>query len=172
MGLQVLVTYATRYGSTEEVAGKVAEALRETGSVVEVLPVRQVRSLEKYDAVVLGAPLYMGRMLKDARQFLSTYRAALSKLPVALFVLGPVGSEEKDWTGARQQMEKELTNYTWLSPVSKAVLGGSFDPSRLGFPFKLIPAVRKIPASDARDWTAIRAWANEVSLVLHPVEHS
>jgi hypothetical protein len=52
------------------------------------------------------------------------------------------------------------------------VLGGSFDAGKLGFPFKLIPALRKMPGSDVRDWTAIQAWANEISVSLQPLSHS
>src|ERR1035441_2169068 len=83
----VLVTYATRYGSTEEVARAVAETLRERSVAVECQPIRSVHSLERYGAIVLGVPLYMGQMHKDARGFLAAHRNALTKMPVALFVL-------------------------------------------------------------------------------------
>jgi menaquinone-dependent protoporphyrinogen oxidase len=163
----VLVTYATKYGSTEEVARAIAETLRESGVAVELLSARSVHSLAGYCAAVLGAPLYIGRMHGDARRFLSVNRSDLMKMPVALFVLGPVEKKEKDWVGARQQMEKELTKFPWLSPVAKEILGGKFDPTKIGFPFNMIPALRKIPASDARDWTAIRTWASELPVALH-----
>lgn len=59
MSASILVTYATRYGSTQEVAEAVAETLREAGLEVDVQPARKVRTLEGRRAVVLGAPLYM-----------------------------------------------------------------------------------------------------------------
>jgi len=74
----VLVAYATRYGSTQEVAEAIGETLREQGLGVEVRPAREVRTLEGYDAVVLGAALYMYRWHKDARRFLSRQRKALA----------------------------------------------------------------------------------------------
>jgi menaquinone-dependent protoporphyrinogen oxidase len=111
----------------------------------------------------------MGRFHKDARRFLSAHRNALSKMPVALFVLGPVQTDEKDWAGARTQLKKELAKYPWFSPISPKILGGKFDPLKLGFPYSFIPALRKLPAGDARDWTAIRGWANDLVAVLHPV---
>ncbi len=164
----VLVTYATRYGSTEEVAQSVAETLRENGIAVEIQLARNVLSLDQYRAVVLGVPLYMSQLHKDARHFLSTHRSALEKIPVALFVLGPVQKDEKDWIGAREQLKKELSKFPWLSPVSEEILGGKFDPAKLGFPFSLFPPLRKLPAGDARDWTAIRAWASDLALILQP----
>jgi menaquinone-dependent protoporphyrinogen oxidase len=165
----VLVTYATRSGSTEEVAQAVAQTLRENSVPVDIQPVRSVRSLERYAAVVLGVPLYMGRFHKDAGRFLATNRKALIKVPVALFVLGPAQKNEKDWTGAQMQLQKELAKFSWLSPVSQKIFGGKFDPSKLGFPFSLIPALRKMPASDVRDWTAIRAWTIELAAALQVV---
>ena len=165
----VLVTYATRSGSTEEVALAVAQTLRESGVVVETQPVRSVHSLERYGAIVLGVPLYMGRFHKDARRFLSAHRNALTEMPVALFVLGAVQRGEKDWAGARTQLNKELAKYPWFSPVSPQMFGGKFDPLKLNFPYSLIPPLRKLPAGDARDWTAIRAWANDLVSVLQPV---
>jgi menaquinone-dependent protoporphyrinogen oxidase len=165
----VLVTYSTRYGSTEEVAHAVAETLSESGVAVETLPIRNVHSLERYSAIVLGVPLYMSLLHKDARRFLRAHRNALTKMPVALFVLGPVQKDEKDWTGARMQLKKELAKYPWFTPVSQQIFGGKFDPAKLGFPFSLFPPLRKLPAGDARDWTAIRGWASDLALALRPV---
>jgi menaquinone-dependent protoporphyrinogen oxidase len=164
----ILVTYATKYGSTEEVAQAIAIAMHEAGVDVETLPMRDVRTLEGFNGVVFGTALYMGTLHRDARRFLSSHREALSILPVSLFALGPVNKVEKEFEGARQQVSKELAKYPWLTPVAVEVFGGRFDPQKMGFPFNLIPALRKIPASDARDWIAIRTWADQQAAALHP----
>jgi menaquinone-dependent protoporphyrinogen oxidase len=166
MPAPTLVTYATSYGSTQEVAEAVAAALRESGLEVEVLPVRDVRTLATHGAVVLGAPLYMFRLHKDARRFLSRHRKALADHPVAVFALGPFHDEEKEWRGAREQLDKELARYPGFRPVALQVFGGRFDPTRLRPPFSLLPAMKAMPASDIRDWKAIRAWAGEVAAKL------
>jgi len=171
MDFLVLVTYATRYGSTEETAQAVAQTLRDHGIAVEFRAVKDVPSVDRYGAVVLGAALYMGRLHKDARRFLAAQRDRLATVPVALFVPGPVDKREKDWTGAQQQVDKALARHPWLKPVACEIVGGAFDPKLLGFPFKLIPAIRKIPASDARDWTKIRHWASALAKALQPCPH-
>ncbi len=77
MPTRVLVGYATRYGSTQEVAQEVGAALREAGLEVDVQPLGEVRSLAAYEAVVVGAPLIMFRWHKDAHSFLARQRDAL-----------------------------------------------------------------------------------------------
>jgi len=94
MANSILVAYATRYGSTQEVAERIAATLRESGLTVDVQPVKQVRTLDGYRAVVLGAPLYIGSWLKDAQRFLTQHQTALEKLPVAIFSLGPTRADE------------------------------------------------------------------------------
>jgi len=169
----ILVTYATRYGSTQEVAEQIAATLRENGLEVGLEPARQVRTLEGYRAVVLGAPLYIGRWLKDAHRFLARHQASLSDRPVAIFTLGPTRAATDEWQDVRAQMDKEITKYPWLEPVAAELFGGAYDPARLRFPDSLLavlPAspLHQMPASDLRDWDAIRAWANGLPDMLEP----
>ena len=168
MSASVLVGYATRYGSTQEVAEAVAETLRERGLGVDIQPMREVRTLEGYDAVVLGAALYMFRWHKDARRFLSRHRKALTERPVAVFALGPVHDpyDEEEWQDSRAQLDKELAKHGWLAPVALEIFGGKFDPAKLRFPINLLAGSE--PASDMRDWEAIRAWAGDLALKLEP----
>ncbi len=167
--MSVLVAYVTRHGSTREIAEAVAASLREGGIEADVQPADKVRSLEGYDAVVLGAPLYMFRLHGSARRFLSRHRRSLTELPVAVFAGGPFGVGEGDeWGEARAQLDKELARFPWLSPVSVELVGGRFDPTSLRFPYRWLPALRAMPASDLRDWEAIRAWASGLVARLRP----
>ena len=167
MSDSVLVAYASRHGSTQEVAEAVAATLREWGPEVDIQPMRKVRTLAGYSAVVLGAPLYMFRWHKDARRFLSRHREALTERPVAVFALGPFTTgDEEEWQGAREQLDKELAEFPWLTPVALEVFGGKFDPAKLRFPYNLF--MRQVPANDLRDWTAIRAWASNLNAKLQP----
>ena len=163
MADRILIGFATRSGSTQEVAEAVAEALRGKGLQADLRPLRFVRSLAGYHMIVLGAPLYMFRWHRDATNFLSRHKDALSKLPVAVFALGPFHDEEKEWQDIRAQFDKELAKAPWFAPVAREVFGGAFDPAKLRFPFNLIPALKKMPASDIRNWDVIRAWAGDLA---------
>ena len=153
MATRVLVAYATRYGSTREAAEVIAQVLREHGLETETKQVREVRSLEGYSAVILGAALYMGHWHRDACAFLKRHHKALLHLPVAIFALGPLSTAEKEMQNSRAQLDRVLAKFYWLTPVAVGMFGGVIDPARLRFPFN------RMPKSDARDWTAIRAFA-------------
>jgi menaquinone-dependent protoporphyrinogen oxidase len=158
--MRTLVAYATKRGSTSEVAAAIAEAFAERGLDVDLRAAGEVEDLHGYDAVVLGGALYVGRWHADARDFLRRHRAALAGLPLAVFGMGPLTLELGDVEGSRKQLQRALARAPELHPVSVGVFGGVVDPSTLHFPFK------KMPASDARDWDAIEAWAGEVAVKL------
>jgi menaquinone-dependent protoporphyrinogen oxidase len=164
----VLVAYASRYGSTQEVAEAVAATLRERGLEVDIQSMREVHSLEAYRAIVLGTAIYMFRLHKDARRFLSRHREGLARLPVAIFAMGPLNNVEKEWQAVRGQLDKELAQFPWFTPVAREIFGGKFDPANLRFPYNLVPALKRLPASDIRDWEVIRAWASDVAEKLRP----
>ncbi|MBE0697815.1 MAG: flavodoxin [Anaerolineaceae bacterium] len=171
MERKVLVAYASTHGSMQEVAQAVTTTMRGGGLIVDLQPARNVRSLEGYSAVVLGAPLYIFHLHKDALRFLSKYREEFSSgVPVAIFAGGPFGKgDEDEWQEVRKQLDQELTKFPWLKPVAVEVVGGKFDPAKLHFPWNLIPALKQVPPNDLRDWAAIRAWASSLDALFQPV---
>lgn len=164
---KVLVAYASKYGSTKEVAEKVGAVIREKGESVDIKTVEDINSVDEYDKIVLGAALYAGNLSRAARKFLNRNQAGLAAKPVSMFVLGPIGPDEAEMTGAKEQLAKLLEKYEWLKPVATEVFIGKFDATMLKFPVTIL---LKLPASplygmtqqDNRDWNAISAWATNV----------
>lgn len=170
MNPNILVAYATKYGSTGEVAEAIGERLREQGLVVDVKPVKEAPSLDGYDAVVFGAPFYVGSMLKEARAYLERQREALEGTPVAVFALGPTTGEEPLYQAA-EQLDNALKKLPWLQPVSAAMFVGKYDPHNLRFRDRLLtmpPAspLHGLGPHDDRDWEAIGAWAEGLTVAL------
>jgi menaquinone-dependent protoporphyrinogen oxidase len=149
---EVLIAYATKHGSTREVAEFVAAQLAEAGIETRTLSAQGVRSLDEYRAVVLGAPLYMGRWHRDARAFLQRFRADLATRPLAVFALGPVEDAPEQWEGAQAQLDRALAHVSGFEPVAVGLFGGAIVPETLHFPFS------HMPAGDLRDWERIREW--------------
>ena len=98
MERMVLVTYATRYGSTAEIAQAVAETLNRGGISSICKPIPAVRQVDEYRAVVLGAPLFMGRLHSDAAPF-SLKSPWLSLCPVPCKGIRRIGlAQSSSWT--------------------------------------------------------------------------
>jgi menaquinone-dependent protoporphyrinogen oxidase len=158
MSRPVLVAYATKHESTHEVADAVAARLRELGHEADVRPASEVGTLAPYGAVVIGGALYAGRWHRDARRFLARHRDELASIPVAVFAMGPLKLEPDQIKSSRDQLDHALANEHQLEPVAIAIFGGVIDTSKLRFPLN-----RCMETSDARDWDAIRSWADEIA---------
>ena len=76
--MRVLVTAATKYGATAEIAQAIAAVLGEHGLEVTVLPPEQVEEVEGYDAVVVGSAVYAGHWLKPARELVERHAGELA----------------------------------------------------------------------------------------------
>jgi menaquinone-dependent protoporphyrinogen oxidase len=153
----ILVAHASKKGSTAEVAAFVAKRLGERGLIADVRKAAEVEDLAFYDGVVLGGSLYFGRWHDEARTFLSRFETALAERPLAVFALGPKTASPEDLAESRAQLDRALGDF---KPTTVAVFGGVIDPKKLRFPFN------RMPGSDARDWDAIAAWADEVALLV------
>jgi menaquinone-dependent protoporphyrinogen oxidase len=60
MTARILVAYASRKGSTAGIAQAVGKELVSAGHTVDVAEMKTVTTVEGYNAVIIGAPLYMG----------------------------------------------------------------------------------------------------------------
>jgi menaquinone-dependent protoporphyrinogen oxidase len=161
MALPILVAYASRYGSTQEVAESIASTLHAHMLHADARPAAEVVDLGGYAGVVLGGGIYMGRWHRDARRFVKRFEHELAALQVALFALGPVDDEPEHVASAEKQFRCALDRLP-VAPVSTHVFGGAIDPQKLRFPFN------HMPAADVRDWDEVRAWAGELAVRFEP----
>jgi menaquinone-dependent protoporphyrinogen oxidase len=158
---QVLIAYASKHGSTLEVAEAVDTVLKEAGLQTTLCEASRVQGLDEYDAVVLGAPIYMMRWHRSAHRFLRKHRRELEGKPLAVFALGPLHEDEAEWSKARGVLAAAF-EADGVQPDAVEVFGGKVDPGELHFPLS------KMPEEDARDWIAIAAWAAGLPQLLAP----
>jgi menaquinone-dependent protoporphyrinogen oxidase len=137
--VKVLVTAATKYGATEEIAEAIGEVLRERGLDATVGPPDEAGNVDGYDAVVLGSAVYAGHWLKAAR-------------PVWLFSSGPIGDPPKP----EEDPVDVAISATSTGAREHRVFAGKLVRRQLGFGDKAIAAALRVPEGDFRDWTEIR----------------
>jgi len=171
MNKKFLVTYASRFGSTEGVAQAIGKTLSENGMNVDVLPMREVKDLSAYQGVVAGSAINAGAWLPEAMQFMQTHRAELARKPFAAFLVCMTLTMKNG-----EQYRRHVT--TWLDPVrmlvkpiSEGLFAGGLNISRipsfgdrLKFRMSVLFGVWK--EGDHRDWNAIQKWALELKPLL------
>jgi menaquinone-dependent protoporphyrinogen oxidase len=156
--MQILVAFATRKGSTGEIASAIGKELESGGQQVRVSLLKDISSLEGYDAVVLGAPVYTGHIDGDFGKFVDRNKNGLNNIPVAAFAVGLAPVDQK--IGSREDLEKQLLTLAGPSKlVAITVFAGKLDPAQHSFMTKTMISLMKAPTGDFRDWDAIKAWA-------------
>jgi menaquinone-dependent protoporphyrinogen oxidase len=93
--MRVLVTAASKYGATGEIAQAVADELRAHGIDTAVVAPAEVDGVDAFDAVVLGSAVYAGHWLKAARELVDRSGGTLVARPVWLFSSGTIGDQPK-----------------------------------------------------------------------------
>ena len=69
----VLIAYTTRTKKTKKIADLIAQAIEEKGLEVTLKDIKEIKDpteMEKFDAVVFGAPTYHGKMMGTMETFL------------------------------------------------------------------------------------------------------
>lgn len=154
---RILVAYATKHETTREIAEAIADTLRKEGLDAEAMHVGRVISVSDYDAVVIGSPIYMGKILKEARQFVDHFADTLREKPVTAFA---VGMSCKDLTDEnRRKVESAMEPITGRLPIrgEMGMFAGRMNPAYIPI-FGFFMKYEEAKTEDARDWEAIRRW--------------
>jgi menaquinone-dependent protoporphyrinogen oxidase len=160
--MRVLVTAASKHGSTTEIARTIATSLTLRKIEVDVLSVDSVASLEEYDAVVLGSSVYLGHWLEPARRFITHHAAELLQRPVWLFSSGPLG--DSAMPGEDPSYAASLVEMTHAR--EHRVFAGSLWKDGLGIAERAMVAAVRAPEGDFRPWAEIDAWAGQIAAEL------
>lgn len=161
MTKKLLVAFASRYGSTAEIAQAIGRILAEQGRIVDVSPIASIDTLDPYCGIVLGSPIYATRWLPEAVEFVNRFKTPLTALPVACFT---VCMALRDDTEKSRKLVANWMKpvYEMINPVETGLFAGALEARRMGLIWHVILWLRKTQQGDFRDWPAIQSWASQL----------
>jgi menaquinone-dependent protoporphyrinogen oxidase len=167
MHKKILVTYASKYGATAGIAEKIAQVLDTAGLSVDLIPVKEMRDISPYGAVILGSAVYIGGWMKPAAKFLKSNQQALSKIPVWIFSSGPTGEGDavellEGWSFPENL--KPIAER--IQPREMVIFHGAIEKDKLPAIYKWMLKNVKAGMGDFRDWQAITSWAESIAAQL------
>lgn len=169
--MKILVTYASRNGSTAGIAQVIGQTLSENGAEVDVYPMQEIKDITPYAAVVAGSAIRGGQWLPEAMQFMEEHQAELAQKPFAAFLVCVT------LTMKNPQYHEGVT--AWLEPVrnlvkpvSEGYFAGVLDFDKLPITIETLlmratVALGVWSEGDNRDWDAIRAWSKDLTSKFH-----
>jgi menaquinone-dependent protoporphyrinogen oxidase len=161
----VLVTAASRHGSTLEIAATIGAVLAAAGHDARVTATAEVEDVTGFEAAVIGSCVYLGRWLEPAREVVERNRVALGRIPVWLFSSGPVGDPPRP----AEEPEDAVRLAALVGAREHRVFEGHMDRGRLGFAERAAVAALRASEGDFRRWDEIEAWAREIAAALEAV---
>ena len=164
-----MIAYASKYGTTGEVAEAIARTLSQQGAAADTMPIAEVRDLSVYDAVVIGGAIHYDKWMSEARHFVTANEDMLSTLPVAYFFTCGIlaeGSEKAENKALRYAGKLEALS-DQIKPVSIGRFAGALDYGKMNLltriAWKIVfTVVFRAREGDHRDWDAISAWGESV----------
>ena len=163
IGKRVLVTYASKYGSTGGVADAIGKELCGKGLAADVALIRNAGDLGLYQGVVVGSAIYKGKWMPEATDFVKENRAILRRMPVAYFLvcITMVRPIEENRAVALSYMDPILKAVPEIKPLDIGTFAGALDYNKLSWLNKRILKAKGAPEGDFRDWNSIRTWGQE-----------
>ena len=155
----ILIVYASKYGTTREVAERIAQRLQKSGRQAEVKSAGQVTHVGNPEAVIVGSALYQGGWLPEATTFVRKNATALSRIPTWLFSVGPLANDVKD----DEEQPIELAEFRdKIGETHHVVFHGALNHSKLDRSDRMTMKGAGAVEGDFRNWDAIAAWADGI----------
>jgi menaquinone-dependent protoporphyrinogen oxidase len=161
MTKKLLIAYASKCGSTTDIAKSIGKVLVEKGYEVDILPVNQVKSMDGYAGILAGSAVRVGAWLPEAVDFLKNNRTAIQNIPTAIFTVHGLNWEN---TTASEALRKNYTNTIkqMITPMDEVFFAGKIDYKTMTFLEKMLCKTVKAAEEDRRDWGQINGWAADI----------
>lgn len=160
--MRVLVSAASKHGSTREIAEVVARAIESAGIGCDVVDPADVSTTVGYDAVVLGSAVYIGQWLSEARDLVERLGDELRDVPVWLFSSGLADQPSKRGNSAPATTARMES----LGARGHRHFPGKLDVLQLSLAERAAILAARGKYGDSRDMDVVRAWGESIAAEL------
>lgn len=162
---KILVTFATYYGATGNVAKAIADTIASRGYAVDVLPIRDVHDFEGYQAVIVGSAIRGGKIHDDSYRFIKDHADELDKIPLAYFVCCMTMGEENPETRyqAEAYLAEVFNKISNIKPISLGFFGSIHEYKHMEWLAQLIDRAIRSPEGEYRNWETIIHWHDDLA---------
>jgi menaquinone-dependent protoporphyrinogen oxidase len=155
------VAYASKMGSTQEIAEAIGQELERCGKQVVVAPCADDVNPDGFDGVIIGSAIYTRRWVKAATKYLKRHAPRLDPQRTWLFHSGPCGEGARDeQVQAPKAVERVIVPLGLPAPIT---FGGRLDLEHAVGPVSRWMSTEGPLSGDFRDWDRIRAWASDIA---------
>lgn len=164
MKKRVLISYASRCGSTGGVAEAMGQVLCGMGASADIRLVANVNDLSPYHAVIVGSAIRRGKWLPEAVGFVKDNQDMLGRLPIAYFVvcLTMRDNTAENRSKVMAYLDPVRKEAPKIQPVAVGLFPGAVNFGKLSFVDTMMLKAKGVSEGDYRDWPAVKAWASAV----------
>jgi menaquinone-dependent protoporphyrinogen oxidase len=149
----VLIVYATKEGQTEKIVRRIEQTLVGEGHAVELRNAERRGAdsdLERFDTVVIGAPVHMAAYPRSIVRFVQRHRAALERVRSVFFSVSlAVASRTHDGRAQTLEVVEKFVRQTGFRPGRVELFAGALLYTRYNPLIRFI--MRRISASEGGD---------------------
>ncbi|MGL5692637.1 MAG: flavodoxin domain-containing protein [Peptostreptococcaceae bacterium] len=125
--MKTLIVFGSNYGSTEECAKMLKNYIGQNCEVINVNNIKNT-SLNKYENIIIGSPVYAGMFNKEIKEFIENNKDELINKKIGLFMCCMSNGEK-----INEQFEANLPKEILNNAVIKENFGGEFNFSKMNF---------------------------------------
>ena len=166
-----LLIYSTVDGQTEAICRRMASCAKNT--IVDVMSISNVRNLDDYKTIIIGASIRYGKYRNEVYNFINDNFLVLESKKNAFFSVNVVARKpEKNSPDTNPYVIKFLEKINW-KPKNIEVFAGKIDYPKYKFidkyAIKFIMWVTKGPTDTSQsyeftDWNKVEAFAKNLNL--------
>ncbi len=125
--MDILIAYGSKHGCTEKCVNLLKEKLDKKVDLINVKDASGI-DLSKYEKVIIGGPIYMGKIQKEVSKFSYNNLEILKEKKIGLFICGMQSEEILE-----KQLNENFPRELLATAKSKEYFGGEFIFDKLRF---------------------------------------